>query len=311
MHQAFDTLLDLHERTVGHQVDDLAAQAAADRVTRPDILPRIRLRLFETQRDALAVAVDIEDHHLDLVAHSHHLRRVTDPAPAHIRDMQQAVHAIEVYEDPEICNILGLTKNTLADLKRFHQLLALRAQALLNQLTTRQDDVATLFADLEDLEFVPVVEQGVGVVYRNHINLRSGQEGLDAVHIHNQATAYTCFDHAFDHTTLAKRGQHTLPLELLIGLLLAEDNHAVVIFNLGQKYIQLIADCNLFHISEFVRRNDAFRLVADVDQDFVVPNLQHFAGYDRSLFEVFEGLLIERGHTLAVAHGEVYGIEVH
>jgi hypothetical protein len=42
MHQAFDAGLDLDERAVGDEVDDLAAQTAADREGAADVVPRVR-----------------------------------------------------------------------------------------------------------------------------------------------------------------------------------------------------------------------------------------------------------------------------
>src|SRR5512146_2688957 len=55
VHEAFDARLELDERTVVRDRDDLAGDTRADRVLRRDVLPRIRLELLEAERDALTL----------------------------------------------------------------------------------------------------------------------------------------------------------------------------------------------------------------------------------------------------------------
>ena len=64
VHEALDAVEDLDERAERDDLRDLALELVADVVGVDDPLPRVLLGLLETQRDALAVAVDVE--HLDL-----------------------------------------------------------------------------------------------------------------------------------------------------------------------------------------------------------------------------------------------------
>src|SRR5439155_156141 len=59
-----------------------------------DRLPRIGLDLLHAEGDALLHAVDVEDHHLDLVSHVDDLGRVADaPRPGHLRHVHEALDA--------------------------------------------------------------------------------------------------------------------------------------------------------------------------------------------------------------------------
>ena len=85
VHEPLDAGKDLDE---GAERDDLRHAALDDVVlaVRVDhLLPRIRLRLLQAERDALTVAVDVE--HLDLhrLADVEHLGRVVHVAPARAR----------------------------------------------------------------------------------------------------------------------------------------------------------------------------------------------------------------------------------
>ena len=72
------------------------------------LLPRIGLRLLEPERDALAVAIDVE--HLDahLLADLEDLGRVRDVAPGELGDVDQAVDAVEVDERAEVDDVRDL-----------------------------------------------------------------------------------------------------------------------------------------------------------------------------------------------------------
>ena len=122
VHQTLDALLQLDERAVVGDRDHLAAHARADRVLLLDVLPRIRLQLLQAERDALAVPVDVEHLDLQLVADRHHLGRVADAAPRHVRDVQQAVDAAQVDERAEVGDVLDHALADLADLQLLHEL---------------------------------------------------------------------------------------------------------------------------------------------------------------------------------------------
>src|SRR5690606_40110694 len=64
-------------------------------------------------------------------------------APAHVRDVQQAVESAQVDERAEVRHVLHDALADLADQQLLHQLLALALALLLEDHATAHDDVAT------------------------------------------------------------------------------------------------------------------------------------------------------------------------
>ena len=107
-------------------------------------------------------------------------------------------------------------------------------------------------------------------------------------------------------------GLHDLhPLFDLLGLALAEDDHAAVVLPPGDvldvfdEHADPLADLgNLVAFLPFVARDDAFALVADVDQDEIVVDAEHFAFDDLIRADI---LAAEPIHVLGqrIANGDV------
>src|SRR5690606_11059823 len=178
--ETLDALLQLDECAVVRDRHDLAAHAHTDRVLPLDVLPRIRQQLLEAERDTIAVPVDVEHLHVQLVADLHDLRRVTDTAPAHVRDVQQAVESAQVDERAEVRHVLHDALADLADQQLLHQLLALALALLLEDHATAHDDVATPLVQLDDLEIERLTDQVLDVRHAAQRDLRARQERIHA-----------------------------------------------------------------------------------------------------------------------------------
>ena len=63
--QTLDALLELDERAVVGQGDDLPADAGADRVVRREVLPRVGLELLHAERDPARLGVELQDLDVD------------------------------------------------------------------------------------------------------------------------------------------------------------------------------------------------------------------------------------------------------
>ncbi len=74
--QTLDAVEDLHERSEGDHLGDAALELVADVVRVDHALPRVLLGLLETQRDPLALTVDVEHLDADGVADGEDLGRV-------------------------------------------------------------------------------------------------------------------------------------------------------------------------------------------------------------------------------------------
>src|SRR5690606_2720230 len=151
--QAFHALLDLDEGTVVGEVGDLAEDARADRVTAGNALPGIIAQLLEAERNAVALAIELQHLHFDLVADIDDLGRMLDALPGHVGDVQQAVDAAEVHERTVIGQVLHDTLDDDAFLQLLEQLLALFAVFLFDNRAAGNHDVVALAVQLDDLEF--------------------------------------------------------------------------------------------------------------------------------------------------------------
>src|ERR687885_2409863 len=100
--QALYPLCDLDEGPEGDQLGYAAVDLLSDLDPLDDLLPRVLPGLLEAERDALAVAVHLEDLDLYLLADLHYLARVVDVLPTQFGDVDQAVYAFEVNEGAEI-----------------------------------------------------------------------------------------------------------------------------------------------------------------------------------------------------------------
>ena len=169
--QALDAGFDLDERAVRHDVDDLAVDLAALRILRDHVIPRIAGLLLEAEGDALLLLVDADDDDFEFLTDRKHLGRMRDPAPGDIGDVQQAVHAAEVDERAEVGDVLDHALAQVVDLHFAQQLAARLAEGLLEEFTARNDDVAAVLIDLDDLDVELFADVIVHIVHRAHVEL--------------------------------------------------------------------------------------------------------------------------------------------
>ena len=84
---------------------------------------------------------------------------MADAAPAHVGDVQQAVHTVEVDERAEIGDVLD---GALADVARDHlgeQLWRALGAFLFDEFAAGQHDVLPLLVDFDDFELVGVADE--------------------------------------------------------------------------------------------------------------------------------------------------------
>ena len=112
--EAFDAGQDLDEGAEGDDLRDTTLDDILLVVVLEHLLPRIRLRLLEAERDPLALAVDVEHLDLDGLADLEHLGRMVDVAPGELGDVDQAVHSVEVDERAEVDDVGDLPVDDVA-----------------------------------------------------------------------------------------------------------------------------------------------------------------------------------------------------
>ena len=267
--ETFDAGSDLDERAVSGKIDDLAGDAGADGELLLNRVPGILGRLLETEADALAVAIDIENHNVELFADLEHLGRVLDAAPAHIGDMEETVETVEVDERAEVGDVLHAALADFALLERTEEFGLLLGERTLDELTARDDEVASLVGNLDNLEIVSLADIGLELLDGSDFNLAAGQERLDIVDSDQKTAADGRLDRTGNDTAFNITLENLLPADLLVGAALGKLDHAgLLVLELNEHYGYLLTDLDAVG-TELGSGNRALGLVTNVNENVV------------------------------------------
>src|SRR6267378_3645332 len=199
MHQSLDPGFQFYESSVIRHARNLPRDPGGGREALLDCFPRIGQKLFVTERDPLAIAIELEDLDLHRVAYLKKLGRILEASPGHIGDMQQSVNAAEIDERAIVGQILNLPFNDNLFFYLIQCVIFSTGIALFEHGLARKDDVRSLSIQLNYLGFNLLVAQRIQVANRAHIDLRSRQKGRDAVDVDAQAPFdalnYSSFDY--------------------------------------------------------------------------------------------------------------------
>ena len=296
--QPFDARFELDEGAVVGQAHDLAAHARADRIALLHRGPRILHELLVAERDALGRRVVLEDDDVDFVVDLEQLRRVADAAPRHVGDVQQAVDAAQVDERAVVGDVLDRAAQHLALGERLERRLLLLGVLLFEERLAREDDVAALLVDLDHAhpELLPL--QRVEVADRTHVDLRAGQERADA-DVHGEAALDALDDAADDDLPIGVGLLDLVPDLHLLGLLAREHDVAFAILGALEQHVDHVARLHgdlAVLVEEFVDLDEAFGLVADVDDDGGFGDLEDGALDDLAFRHVAEAVVVDVEH---------------
>src|SRR3954469_18947920 len=292
--QPFDAGFELDERAVVGQADDLAAHPRADRVALHHVRPRVGDQLLVAERDALGRRVVLQDDDVDLVVDLEQLGRMSDAAPRHVGDVEQAVDAAQVDERAVVGDVLDHALEDLALGEDVERVLLLLGVLLLEEGLAREHDVAALLIDLDDTHPQFLAAQRVEVADGADINLRTGQEGADA-DVHRQAALDPLDDAADDDLALRVGLLDFVPNLHLLGFFAREDDVAFAVFGALEEHVDDVAGLDrdfAVLVEELVDRNDPFRLVADVDNHFRRGHLENRALDDLTFRDVPEAVIV-------------------
>src|SRR4051794_7083413 len=304
VHEALDAVEDLDERAERDDLGDLALELVADVVGVDDPLPRVLLGLLEAQRDALAVAVDVEDLDLHGLADVQELARVVHVRPGEPGDVDQAVDAVEVDERAEVDDVGDLALDDQARLQAVEDALAVLAALLLEHGAPREHDVVARAVELDDLALERLAEELVEVGHAADVDQRGGQEAAHP-EVDDQAALDDLDDAAGDRLPRLLGGLDAPPRALEAGALLGHDEAAVLVLLGEDQRVDLLAQLDLvvrvdgLADRKLVGGDDPLALVADVDEDLVVVDADNLAGDDIALVEVAQRGVVVR-YDLAV-----------
>ena len=304
VHEALHAVEDLDEGAEAHDLGDLALEHVTDVVGVHDPLPRVLLGLLETERDALALAVDVE--HLDGhdVADVEDLGRVVDVAPGELGDVDQAVDPVEVHERAEVHDVGDRALHDLTGLEPVEDLLADLLALLLEHRAAAEHHVVARAVELDHLALDLLAEEVVEVLDAADVHERRRQEAAHA-EVDDQAALDDLDDRALHGLAGLGGGLDAAPRLLEAGALLGQDQASVLVLLGEDESVDLLAELDLLGgvdrlaDRQLVGRDDALGLVADVDQDLVLVDPDHLAGDDIALLEEDEGRVVV-GDYLAV-----------
>ena len=113
----------------------------------------------------------------------------------------------------------------------------------------------------------------------------AGQESFDA-DVHHQAAFDDGLHLALDQSVACENLRDLVPVLAIGGLLLRENDHAFVVFETLEEHFDFVADFERLDVVELRRRDHAFGLVTDVDENFARPDLENAPLDDAAFFEV-------------------------
>ena len=209
--QTLDALLQLHERPVVDDGDHATGDHRGLRILALDIIPRIGLKLLETQRDPFAITVELEHLDLEFLPDGDQVGRVRDPPPGHIGDMQETVDSAQIDERPKVGDVLDHAFASLTLLQFGQHLVAEILATLFEELTARNDDIAPALVDLDDLELVDLAQDRLDILDRLQIDLGAGQECIDTIEVDDDPTLDAFLQRTFDRLFDIKGALDTVP----------------------------------------------------------------------------------------------------
>src|SRR5690606_22355898 len=132
--------------------------------------PWIFAELLEAEADAVALAIELEHAHIELVADVDHFAWMAHALPGHVGDVQQAVDAAEVDE----CAVIGEVLDDALDhgvfLQAVKQLFALDTEFAFDHGATRNHHVVALAIELDDLELEFLAFEVGRIANRTHVD---------------------------------------------------------------------------------------------------------------------------------------------
>src|SRR5712692_9515915 len=103
VHQSIESIFDLNERAKLRDIPHLARDYHPHWIFLGNQQPGIRLRLFDTQRNAPVARLDVQHHHVDFIADLHHFRGMLNfLVPAHFGDVHQALDPLFQFHEHAI-----------------------------------------------------------------------------------------------------------------------------------------------------------------------------------------------------------------
>ena len=190
---------------------------------------------------------------------------------------------------------LTTPREDLALGERVERVLLLLGVLLFEEDLAREHDVAALLVDLDDAHPQLLPAQGIEVADGTHVDLRAGEERADA-DVHGEAALDALDDAADDDLPLGVGLLDVVPDLHLLGFFAREHDVAVAVLGALEQDVDDVARLHgdlAGLVDELVDGDDAFGLVADVDDDFGRRDFQDGALDDFTFRDVAEAAIVK------------------
>ena len=214
----------------------------------------------------------------------------------HVGDVQQAVDAAEVDEGAVLGEVLDDALDDLAFLQLLERHLLQLGALLLEEHAARQHDVAALLVELDDLELGALADERVEVAHRAQVDLRAGRNAFTPPRM---VTDRPPFTRALMVPSISSSRSHAPEISsqtLRRSAFSFESTHRPSSFSRLSRKTSIsspsLTPTDAVGLRELVERDRSFGLVADVDDDVVLADVDHAAFDDVAFFDVLvlEGL---------------------
>ena len=271
MDKTLNARSDLNECTVISDNNDLTLNVVAYLEILVESIPWVRSELLQTESDTLLLVIEVEDNNVNLLVECYNLVWIAYAAPREVCNVDETVNTTEVNEYTVRCDVLNCTLEDLTLFELADDLLLLCFQLSLDESLVRNNYVAELLVDLNNLELHCLAYEYVVVAYWVNVNLASREECLNSEYINDHATLSAALDVTLDNFFVLKSCVNTLPALAKTSLLVREYELTLAVLLILYINLNLVAYLQLRGVTEFRCRDDTVALVTDVyDNLFLV-----------------------------------------
>ena len=156
----------------------------------------------------------------------------------------------------------------------------------------RNNYVAELLVDLNNLELHGLTNELVVVAYGMNVDLATGQECLDAKYINNHTALRAALDVTLNNLLSLQSSVNALPALRHAGFLVAQYELAFLVLSVLNVNLNNVTGFQLGVVTELAGGDDTVALVADVYDYFLLVNADNSTINNLVLADLVKGLVI-------------------
>ena len=174
-------------------------------------VPWVRSQLLQAKSNALLLVVEVQYNNIDLLVQLNNFLRIIYATPTEVCNVNKTVHATQVDEYTVRGDIFNGTLKYLTLLETTDDFLFLSLQLCFNESLVAYNNILVVLIDLDNLELHSFAYEDIVVTDGLNVNLRAGQEGLDAEYIDNHTTLSAALNVTLNNFFLLQSLIYTIP----------------------------------------------------------------------------------------------------